>query len=167
MEKICNKCKLLIDVNKFYKNNSTIDGLQYTCIACMNKRYRASEYKQAEEIRREKRRPYQKKYQNKYMCEYQKRPTVLAKNKTRNRTNYLIRKGEIKKKHCEECGDIKVQAHHDDYDDAYKVRFLCCKCHSRVHNNLKYDYTSGQDNRTNQHERKEIHGATEQMETTL
>jgi hypothetical protein len=44
-----------------------------------------------------------------------------------------IRKGELVRLPCEVCGDLKSEAHHDDYADALKVRWLCRKHHKEHH----------------------------------
>jgi hypothetical protein len=40
-----------------------------------------------------------------------------------------IRSGRLIKQPCEICGDLKVQAHHDDYAKPLEVRWLCKKHH--------------------------------------
>ena len=44
-----------------------------------------------------------------------------------------IRKGELQRLACEVCGEAKSEAHHDDYSDALKVRWLCRKHHKEHH----------------------------------
>ena len=40
----------------------------------------------------------------------------------------------IRPKKCTECGVIKkLQAHHDDYKQPFKVKWLCVPCHERIH----------------------------------
>ena len=47
----------------------------------------------------------------------------------RNATNHALNKGLITKKPCEVCGETKVEAHHEDYNDPYRVNWLCEKHH--------------------------------------
>lgn len=47
-----------------------------------------------------------------------------------------IRNGSLVKKPCEGCGEVKVDAHHDDYAKTLEVRWLCKICHVKHHNNL-------------------------------
>lgn len=57
------------------------------------------------------------------------RPKFLCREKTRR----LIKQGIIIKNPCEICGEIKVQIHHDDYNNPYQVRFLCINHHIQHH----------------------------------
>jgi hypothetical protein len=43
-----------------------------------------------------------------------------------------IKRGLLIKYPCEVCGDVNVEAHHDDYTKTYDVRWLCFK-HHRLH----------------------------------
>ena len=44
-----------------------------------------------------------------------------------------IRFGLLTVAPCEECGAQKGQAHHDDYTRPLLVKWLCRKCHSKLH----------------------------------
>lgn len=44
-----------------------------------------------------------------------------------------IRSGKLKQCPCEQCGEAKSQAHHDDYREPLAVRWLCIKCHNLWH----------------------------------
>ena len=44
-----------------------------------------------------------------------------------------VRDGKLKKKPCAICGTDKVHAHHQDYAKPLDVKWLCAKCHHRVH----------------------------------
>ncbi len=46
---------------------------------------------------------------------------------------HMKKLGLIIPRNCEICGAIKVQAHHDNYKEPLKVRFLCNKCHREWH----------------------------------
>ena len=48
-------------------------------------------------------------------------------------TNSATRLGILVKKPCEVCGNIKVDAHHDDYTKPMDVRWLCRKHHNEHH----------------------------------
>jgi len=46
-----------------------------------------------------------------------------------------IRDGSLTKQPCEVCGETKVDAHHNDYENPLEVRWLCRKHHAEHHKN--------------------------------
>lgn len=44
-----------------------------------------------------------------------------------------VKAGELEKQTCEVCGLVAVDAHHDQYDEPLKVRWLCRRHHTRLH----------------------------------
>ena len=73
----------------------------------------------------------------KYNREWRKKnPPSLEdrkKDNVRVKTHYRILKGILIKKPCEICGEVKVEAHHDDYDKPFEIRWLCVKHHHEFH----------------------------------
>lgn len=51
-------------------------------------------------------------------------------------TKRLIKRGEIAPQPCEKCGEEKGQAHHEDYSDPRRLRWLCKSCHI-VHHGIE------------------------------
>jgi len=47
-----------------------------------------------------------------------------------------LRRGDLMKSPCEECGSLNVQAHHDDYTKPLSVRWLCRRHHRAFHSDL-------------------------------
>lgn len=47
----------------------------------------------------------------------------------RSDTKHAVRDGKLVKLPCK-CGETKVQAHHEDYDEPLNVEWMCQKCHS-------------------------------------
>jgi len=45
-----------------------------------------------------------------------------------------LKSGELTRKGCEVCGSFQTDAHHDDYGDPLKVRWLCRQHHTWLHN---------------------------------
>jgi hypothetical protein len=43
-----------------------------------------------------------------------------------------VKRGKMERKPCEVCGDPDSQSHHDDYDKALEVRWLCQKHHDEA-----------------------------------
>jgi hypothetical protein len=50
----------------------------------------------------------------------------------RGKVNRALRQGILVRQPCEVCGAIKVDAHHDDYDQPLAVRWLC-RTHHHLH----------------------------------
>lgn len=45
-----------------------------------------------------------------------------------------LRRGDLTKQPCEECGRVdKIHAHHDDYTKPLMVHWLCVSCHRKHH----------------------------------
>lgn len=44
-----------------------------------------------------------------------------------------VKAGELEKQSCEVCGIEAVDAHHDQYDEPLRVRWLCRRHHTRLH----------------------------------
>ncbi len=68
-------------------------------------------------------------------------PSVYSEYKKRNPqkaaahriVRNAIRRGEMQRLACQECGDPKAQAHHADYSKPLDVKWLCHKCHKKEH----------------------------------
>jgi ribosomal protein S27AE len=60
----------------------------------------------------------------------------LLREKVRLKTYYEIKMGRLIRKPCEVCGQLKVEAHHDDYSKPFDVRWLCGQ-HHRDHHMMK------------------------------
>lgn len=56
-----------------------------------------------------------------------------VRTKAHHATSLAIREGKLKKKPCEVCGSLDVQAHHDDYSKPLEVRWLCVPHHNEHH----------------------------------
>lgn len=85
------------------------------------------------ERRRKKNRDYKAEYQAaKLFCrEYREKfPLVYA---AHNKVEYRLRKGALVRECCEVCGETKTEAHHDDYLQPLRVRWLCVAHHAEWH----------------------------------
>jgi transposase-like protein len=51
--------------------------------------------------------------------------------------NNAVRYGKLKKLPCQECGDIKSQAHHSDYSKPLDILWVCQKCHKKIHHPIE------------------------------
>ena len=59
------------------------------------------------------------------------------KNVKKRRVHACVRKalrvGTLSRMPCEVCGEIRVEAHHDDYNKPLEVRWLCIRHHNQWH----------------------------------
>lgn len=51
----------------------------------------------------------------------------------RTYTRTLVHRGKLIKQPCETCDEVKVEAHHEDYNDPHTVVWLCRTCHLSLH----------------------------------
>lgn len=80
---------------------------------------------------------------NAYMVEWRKynpaSDDARVKANTRSKTKVYVTRGLIEKKPCEVCESVDVQAHHNDYTNAYDITWLCSKCHQAHHVEQSYN----------------------------
>jgi ribosomal protein L37AE/L43A len=65
---------------------------------------------------------------------------MLKDDKARGLAYYAREKGMIEPQPCRDCGNDNpknLHMHHEDYNLAYRVVWLCAKCHSKLHGNGK------------------------------
>jgi len=65
--------------------------------------------------------------------EYNNKPEERLKKATRARTRYAIKQGKLERKPCEMCGELKSEAHHEDYSNHMAVMWLCDTHHKQHH----------------------------------
>ena len=66
---------------------------------------------------------------------------TTVKRTAHRKVQYAVRTGVLVRQPCEECGtepfwwngEVRVYAHHDDYDRPLDVRWLCGYCHKKFH----------------------------------
>lgn len=58
------------------------------------------------------------------------------KHRVRQITYRAIQSGKVQRKPCEVCGDIKSEAHHEDYTKPLGITWLCRKHHDERHAEL-------------------------------
>lgn len=64
-------------------------------------------------------------------------PEQIMKDSARKIAYHTIKKGVLIKQPCEVCGEVKVDAHHDDYTKPLDIRWLCRKHHLAHHREIK------------------------------
>lgn len=144
--KKCFKCGEMKPFSEFYKHPQMADGRVNKCKSCNKKdvseNYRANieHYKEYEKERM--RLPHRKAAVKKYAQENpdvikKVRKTYQAKWPLKKIAHYLtsnaIRNKRIIKKPCIVCGELKVEAHHEDYYKPLEVQWLCRKHHLEAH----------------------------------
>jgi len=142
------ECKLCgeTDSNEFYVSNNT------KCKACIRKaviknrlenasyyhnydrnrpnaKERNEKFKKAEEIRRKD--PLFREKRNALSRQWSAKNTI--KRAAHIICGNAIRDGRLTKMPCEVCGELIVDAHHDDYEKPMVVRWLCHLHHSEHH----------------------------------
>jgi len=46
--------------------------------------------------------------------------------------NHLVQRGKLKPKPCEVCGKLETEAHHNSYENALDIRWLCMEHHDAL-----------------------------------
>lgn len=153
--KKCFKCLTEKELGQFYKHSEMADGHLNKCKDCTKSdshavraarldyyqeydRKRASlpkrVQKRMEIAERWKNDPKLKERRNKLSADWREN------NKIKRAAHILvgnaIAKGKLIKQPCEVCGELKVDAHHDDYTKPLDVRWLC-KTHHAEHHKLE------------------------------
>jgi hypothetical protein len=137
MNKKCFKCGKIKDIDQFYVHKQMGDGHLGKCKTCTKKdvseRYKDPVSK--ERIKEYERKRFQNPERKKKVIQYQlnRRHKYRGKEKARRMIGNYIRSEEIIRKPCEVCGELKSQAHHEDYRKPLEVRWLCFKHHRIVH----------------------------------
>lgn len=161
--KICFKCGIEKPLDDFYKHSKMSDGRLNKCKECTKNdvhKYRSENIEKVREYDRSRgelphrvaaRNEYQKtdaykesskKAKKKYAEKNKAKLSELNKkwaseNKKKRKAHgfvsYAVRIGKLTSMRCEVCGCEKTIAHHDDYNEPLKVRWLCSKHHREWH----------------------------------
>ena len=86
--------------------------------------------------------PCAAKYNREWRSKNPKTSLEKYKDIVRSRTRYRINKGLLIKQPCEICGELKVEAHHEDYDEPFKIKWLCIKHHHDLHGSKRRAHAS-------------------------
>lgn len=144
--KKCFKCKRTLSLDAYYVHKQMKDGHLNKCIDCTRrdaKEYRNENIERIREYDRqrgytEKRLKVNRERSRKVRSEGRLYNTRWMERNPGKRAahvilNNAIRDGRIKRDVCEECGAKKVEGHHEDYTKPLEVRWLCRKCHAKLH----------------------------------
>lgn len=145
MKKICTGCKKLLDLNMFWKKNTSKDGKQSRCIKCKKEQWK--EYYNDEE---------HKEYFRKRQVKYRKNNPIKARaadKRHRDKRQKII--NYIKEYYgCAVCGEQEIcclDFHHVDsknfyiskdgpkvsikrmFEEMKKCIVVCASCHRKIH----------------------------------
>lgn len=153
MEKACFKCGEIKPLTDYYKHKTMGDGHLNKCKECTKKDSSKHRDENIEKVKEYDRNRPNKKERCVKQAEYAKTPKgkEVALKATRN-----YRKDKIKKQahydlsnaikyeriekpsNCSKCGiECNPHGHHDDYNRALDVRWLCTRCHTDFHNTVR------------------------------
>lgn len=123
LHKKCGHCKCWLHLQNFNKCRHAATGYRSQCKDCMKtQRQQLRDY-----YKKWREQPEKIEWYRKYArTRYREYPiTAWARNQAK----------KLKREPCEECGDIKAEAHHDDYLKPLNVRWLCRRHHDEWHEN--------------------------------
>lgn len=142
----CPKCLDLKESNLFYESSKN-------CKECVKKRVRENRLAKLDYYQNYDRNRPNKEERAKQSAEYHKTEKgkevrrKATKNYRKDKLKYsavtdlgnAIKYGRITKPHnCQNCGvECNTHGHHDDYNKALDVRWLCNKCHTDFHNTVR------------------------------
>lgn len=126
--KKCKDCKRIKSINNFYRS-------QGECKTCTKKRVSKNYRKNIEYYKNYDQKRNQTEERKNDFLRYQKTKRLKYRGRSRayNKVAYAIKSGKLIKEPCLKCGDIKTQAHHEDYRKPLMVKWLCFKHHKEIH----------------------------------
>lgn len=145
--KACIKCGEIKPIEEFYKNIRIIGGRLNSCKKCC---YAYSIVSRNAQRRRELDRERNSKPERKKSLKESSSKRKVSntekvirwnnsnpeKAKAHREVTLAIRNFRLLKRPCW-CGDIKVEAHHEDYSKPLEVIWLCVKHHKAEHNKMR------------------------------
>jgi len=133
--KQCFKCKTVKPINEFYKHSRMADGHLNKCIECAKSDVRSHREKNIDRIREYDRQRAKADSRIKLSIELHRRWRAEDSRRAKAHSSVAraIKSGALVRMPCESCERPDTHAHHDDYDQPLKVRWLCPVCHSKYH----------------------------------
>jgi hypothetical protein len=129
--KRCFKCDAELPIVNFYKHPMMADGHLGKCKACTRYDVRQNRKAKAD---------YYREYDRERSKE-PKRIKAISRSARKDPVKYHARitlqnavaRGKVTRQPCEQCGDVRTDAHHPDYTKPLEVVWLCRKHHMAVH----------------------------------
>ena len=150
--KRCFRCQRVLDLTEFYGHPRSSDGLMGKCKRChcadtdANRRRKLEDYARRERERYHGDRAYrEKKLESSARWRAANREVVKRNSSAWSKRNpekvrarllvaEAIRRGELVRGRCADCGVRRgIQGHHEDYSRPLEVTWLCVRCHSQRH----------------------------------
>lgn len=124
----CNKCHQEKPLSDFHK----LKGNKYrkTCKLCIR------EYDKSP-IRKKRHNAWRNSPKGKLRIKQynnENKEEIRLRKRAQNAVHVAIRNKILKRKPCEICGNLKAQAHHEDYNEPLEVKWLCQSCHYFIDN---------------------------------
>ncbi len=139
--KRCFKCGSTLSLDEFYTHPRMADGHLNKCKECTKIDVRWQRRNDPSVQERDRKRPRDLEAKRKYNKAYHRR--YPYKKAAHCAVAQALKRGDLVKSPCEQCGDPRVEAHHDDYSRPLDVRWLCPLCHRRWHADHGTDYRGG------------------------
>lgn len=138
--KECFKCKKVKPINEFYKHPKMGDGHLGKCKECTKKDVSSNYADNREQYAEYEKKRFQDKKRKEATIVYQRnrRARNPEKYKANNEVGNALRDCRLKEEPCEVCGDLVVEAHHEDYSKPLDVNWLCRKHHLERHGKKAY-----------------------------
>ena len=142
LEKECFKCKTIKPLTEFYRHSEMADGHLNKCKQCTKHDVAEHREKNLDKIRAYDRERGKLPERIKLSVEVNRawRSEDLRRQRAHNMVSHAIKKGELTRMSCIRCGNLKTEAHHEDYDKPLDVMWLCSPCHKQRHKELKEQF---------------------------
>lgn len=136
--KTCFKCKSVKPRTEFYAHPAMGDGLLGKCKDCTKADAKARYIAKHNDVMEYERKRAASRNRKQRALQYQRnsRAANPDRNRARSLVNYRVRNGLMKRQPCEVCGNVKSEAHHDDYSKPLSVRWLCHIHHRMAHGRI-------------------------------
>lgn len=135
--KQCARCNVRKAADQFNKDASRPDGLQGYCRPCH--RAASKEWRQANPAKRRRQlRRYEIRHAERRAAQKKRwYATNPGAHRAHGVVERALRSGAlIRPDCCERCrnDELRLHAHHSDYEQPLKVEWLCSSCHRQEHN---------------------------------
>lgn len=136
--KTCFKCGAVKPLSSFYKHKMMGDGHLGKCIECAKVDVRESyaEHREERSAHEARRAQDPARKAKRHEAERRHRHAHPDRSRARVAVGRAIANGSLVRAPCADCGDPKVQAHHEDYSKPLDVVWLCFSCHRKRHGQI-------------------------------